>query len=77
MILTSIFFSILFDAWAEIHDLKLTLPPSYAIGHYVELIMKKQNKVYEKYRCLTRMRVESLRKHVKRSKVRLSCDAEC
>jgi hypothetical protein len=49
MILTSIFFSILFDAWAEIHDLKLTLPPSYAIGHYVELIMKKQYKVYEKY----------------------------
>jgi hypothetical protein len=43
--------------WAQPHDLRLTLPPSYAKGYYVEFILKK------KYRFWTR----KLNRHVVRS----------
>jgi hypothetical protein len=37
-----------FYAWTRTHDLRITLPPSYAIGYYVELIIKKN--IYKKYK---------------------------
>jgi hypothetical protein len=43
--------------WAQPHDLRLALPPFYALGIYVELIMKK-NTYFEPTCVLNRHAVQ-------------------